>query len=67
MARYPKRKVGEWQQPITNGYKMRCCDCGLVHLVDFRIHEGRIQFRMFRDDRATSQSRRQRRELAREG
>ena len=41
-------EAGEWVQPITEGYRMACCDCGLVHLMDFRIHEGKIQFRAFR-------------------
>jgi hypothetical protein len=41
---------GEWIQPITEGYRMSCCDCGLVHLVDFRIHEGRVQLRAYRED-----------------
>lgn len=49
---------GEWVQPVREGYKMQCCDCGLVHRVDFRIREGRVQFRVFRDSRATGQIRR---------
>jgi hypothetical protein len=40
---------GEWIQPIEEGYRMICCDCGLVHLMNFRIHEGHIQFRAFRE------------------
>lgn len=27
----------EWQQPIMKGYRMECCDCGLVHEVEFRV------------------------------
>jgi hypothetical protein len=26
----------EWVQPIMNGYMMKCCDCGLVHEMQFR-------------------------------
>jgi len=37
-----------WVQPIKKGYRMKCCDCGLVHVVDFRINDGRVQFRMKR-------------------
>ena len=55
----PKRRVkfvkvydGDWVQPVRKGYLMKCCDCGLVHRLDFRIAEGRrgkrIQFRAFR-------------------
>ncbi len=28
---------GEWQYPVPNGYLMKCCDCGLVHRIDFRV------------------------------
>ena len=45
----------EWVQPVVEGYKLACCDCGLVHELDFRIHEnGKIQFRARRNNRATS-------------
>jgi hypothetical protein len=37
---------------------MKCCDCGLVHRMDFRIVKGRVQFRPFRDKRATAAARR---------
>jgi hypothetical protein len=26
-----------WEKPIMKGYKLACCDCGLVHIVDFRV------------------------------
>ncbi len=26
-----------WKYPRMNGYKMGCCDCGLVHLVEFNV------------------------------
>lgn len=28
----------EWQTPIMNGYRVKCCDCGLVHEAEFRIY-----------------------------
>jgi hypothetical protein len=56
---YPIVKAGEWVQPEMEGYKMRCCDCGLVHRIDFRVTRGRhVQLRAWRDARATSQVRR---------
>jgi len=59
--KYEEPEEGEWIRPIRKGYKMACCDCGLVHRFDFRII-GRvrkiIQFRVFRDNRATGQIRR---------
>ncbi len=50
----------EWVQPIRRGYKLCCCDCGLVHDVDFRIQKGRVQFRASRNTRSTGQVRRHR-------
>ena len=64
MPRYPSVQAGEWVQPVEEGYKMACCDCGLVHKMDFRIEGGRVQLRAFRDKRATAQVRRR---MSREG
>lgn len=55
---FEKPKSGEWVQPVRRGYKMGCCDCGLVHRMDFRIHHGRAQFRAFRAPRSTASMRR---------
>ena len=49
---------GEWIEPVRSGYKLVCCDCGLVHRIDFRVWKRRIQFRLFRDNRSTGQKRR---------
>lgn len=51
---YDKPAANEWVQPITEGYKMSCCDCGLVHELDFRVEKGKVQFRVRRDNRATA-------------
>jgi hypothetical protein len=51
---YPKVRPGEWVQPIRRGYKCSCCDCGLVHRMNFRIRSGRVQFNAYRDNRATA-------------
>ena len=51
-------KEGEWIQPIRRGYKLCCCDCGLVHKIDFRIYQRHIQFRAFLASRSTGQVRR---------
>ena len=58
MAKYLAVQAGEWIQPIRRGYKMSCCDCGLVHVLNFRLRKGRIQLQAFRDNRATGQKRR---------
>lgn len=58
MRKYPQQYDDEWVQPIRRGYKMACCDCGLVHEMDFRIYRGRVQFRARRHRRATAAIRR---------
>jgi hypothetical protein len=30
-------KDGEWIRPAMTGYEMECCNCGVVHVMDFRI------------------------------
>lgn len=49
----------EWQRPIRRGYKMCCCDCGLVHDVDFRVIKRRAEFRVRRNNRSTAAVRRE--------
>jgi hypothetical protein len=61
MGTYAKPKANEWVQPVRRDYKMACCDCGLVHNLDFRIVDGRVQFRVRRNNRSTAMVRRHRR------
>lgn len=56
--KYYEPKAGEWQQPIRRGYKLCCCDCGLVHTMDFKVKNGRAEFRVFLNNRSTGQVRR---------
>jgi hypothetical protein len=58
MSRYKTFQAGDWVQPIREGYRAKCCDCGLVHKINFRIYRGKIQFQVFRDEKATANSRR---------
>lgn len=62
MARYDKPKAGEWVRPVRRGYKMACCDCGLVHRLDFKVvpygRGHKVMFRVFRDNRSTAMVRR---------
>lgn len=59
---FPKVMEAEWVQPIRKGYGMACCDCGLVHRLNFRLRSTTrgmfIQFQAFRDDKATRNLRR---------
>lgn len=56
--RYQQVQAGEWVQPVRKGYRLRCCDCGLVHTLNFRLFRRRIQFQAFRHNRATAAVRR---------
>lgn len=47
-----------WVRPVMKKYKIGCCDCGLVHIAEFRIWKGRVEFRMKRNNRSTGQLRR---------
>jgi hypothetical protein len=52
----------EWLWPVRRGYLFKCCDCGLVHRLDFRlvtVGGGRqIEIRVARDERKTAAGRR---------
>jgi hypothetical protein len=42
MAKFKKIKANidgwsDWELPVMEGYKLGCCDCGLVHDTDFKI------------------------------
>jgi hypothetical protein len=36
-TKFVQIKDNEWFYPTMTKHKMKCCDCGLVHVVDFRI------------------------------
>ena len=36
-----------WVQPVRRGYRLQCCKCGELHDMDVRIHNGRVQFRVY--------------------
>jgi hypothetical protein len=62
--KFRRPKSGEWVQPKRRGYKLACCDCGLVHTMDFRVHAGKPQFRAMRNERSTALMRRPRKRPA---
>lgn len=49
---------GEWIEPSRKNFKEQCCACGLVHKVDYRVVDGKVQFRATVDNRATAAARR---------
>lgn len=50
--KFYKQSDGEWVTPKRKGYLLKCCDCGLTHVIDIRLRKrGRgsvVQFRAFR-------------------
>lgn len=58
--RYPKLQDGEWIFPEKEGFKWACCDCGLVHRLEFVTapEDASLAFRATRDKRATAAKRR---------
>ncbi len=49
-------KDGEWFTIIKDGDKpglWGCCDCGLMHRVEFMIEDGEIYLKVKRDNKAT--------------
>ncbi len=55
---YETPKDNEWINPTQTNYKMACCDCGLVHNIDFRINNNKAEFRVRRNNRSTAMIRR---------
>jgi len=51
----------DWVRPQMAGYKLGCCDCGLVHEMDFRVMDDAVEFRARRNERATAAKRRHKR------
>lgn len=39
VKKYPNIQDGERVIPHMKGYRMACCDCGLVHRLDFEVFE----------------------------
>ncbi len=48
---------GDWMD-ITDRQRISCCECGLIHNVEYVILRGRILERAFRDARRTASYRR---------
>ena len=38
---YDVISYGEWTRPRMTNFREQCCDCGLIHRLDFRIVDGR--------------------------
>lgn len=49
---------GKWQTPPRKNFYRACCDCGLVHREEYRVRNGLVQYRVFRDRAETRAERR---------
>lgn len=56
--KYDNPVRNQWVTPVRTDYRLACCDCGLVHEVDFRVRSGEIQIRFRRNNRSTENIRR---------
>ncbi len=56
--KYYKHSDEEWVKPLMNGYKMACCDCGLVHTINFRVVNNEVEFQAIRNNKSTAAKRR---------
>ena len=55
-GKYEQIYYGDYRD-VTNGITLRCCDCGLVHKVEYDVLNGRVLRRMFERPRKTASSR----------
>lgn len=40
----------DWLRPVDDTYRAKCCDCGLVHKMEFRIDgNDNVNFRISRE------------------
>jgi len=58
-GRYEQIFDGEWFEWDRKGNLLQCCDCSLVHLIDFRINPEtrKIEARFVTDRRRTNRIR----------
>lgn len=57
--KYEQAYDDEWFAPGHRKFKHMCCDCSLVHTVDFKVDkDGSVWTRWKRDNRATAAARR---------
>ncbi len=62
--KYPVVTDGDWIRPKRRGFKLACCDCSLVHTINFRVRKGVLEFQPARDNRATAAMRRAKKKAA---
>jgi len=61
-TKYLIAKDGEWLRPRYRAYMLKCCDCGLVHKINFRlvkigVDRRVIEFQAFRQGKLRKKAR----------
>jgi len=49
---------GDWHRPVMRGWRMLCCSCSLVHIINFRIVGKHVELQARVCKRATAAARR---------
>ena len=62
MSNYIQAHDGDWFRPQRKDFKLACCDCGLVHTINFRIINRHIELQFIRDKRSTAAVRRKKKQ-----
>jgi hypothetical protein len=59
MARKRPKSIQMWDGSwyLDKFEKHECCDCGLVHVVEYKVEKGRILTNWKRDDKETEEVR----------
>lgn len=57
--RYVQHYEGEWIAPRRKRWFMKCCECGLTHIVNFRLVGKQIQMQLFRNEKMPFKSKAQ--------
>jgi hypothetical protein len=47
----------EWYEASWKGQRDMCCTCGLVHITDYKVENGKLMFRARQSQRATKEAR----------
>lgn len=56
--RYQQIYDGDWNRVTMRKQRERCCDCGKVHDIDYRMVDGHLEIRTTSNERATKAARR---------
>lgn len=49
---------GEWTEWAKTD-RFQCCDCLAIHDIEFRVRKGKVQVRVYRNNRSTAAYRRE--------